>query len=63
VPPQVNPTPIPDNTTDLMMNFWIPNDQIQNNFGGNKKNNIYPMRAQYDWLRIYQLDEEPFSEW
>jgi len=63
VPPQVKPTPIPDNTTDLMMNFWIPNDQIQNDFGGNKKDNDYPMRAQYDWLRIYQLDEEPFSDW
>ena len=63
VPPQVKPTPIPDNTTDLMMNFWIPNDVVQNYFGGNKKDNVYPMRAQYDWLRIYELDEEPFPDW
>ena len=45
------------------LNFWIPNDQIQNAFGGNKKDNVYPMRAQYDWLRIYELDEKPFSDW
>ncbi|ASJ96698.1 glycoside hydrolase family 16 protein [Shewanella marisflavi] len=57
------PTPIPDNLTQLMMNFWIPNDDIQAVFGGNKKRNIYPMRASYDWVRIYQLDEYPLAHW
>ncbi|MFT5609463.1 MAG: endo-1,3-1,4-beta-glycanase ExoK [Parvicella sp.] len=62
-PPQIHPTPIPDNLSQLMMNFWIPNDQIQNNFGGNKKDNIYPMYTQYDWVRFYQLDAEPLTQW
>lgn len=62
-PGQKNPTPIPDNLTSLMMNFWIPNDEIQDVFGGNKKGNVYPMVTQYDWLRIYQLDEHPFTNY
>lgn len=61
VAPQVKPTPIPDNFTQLMMNFWIPNDQIQDVFGGNKKRNKYPMVTQYDWIRIYQWDKAPFG--
>jgi beta-glucanase (GH16 family) len=60
---QVYPTPIPDNLTQIMMNLWIPNDQIQNYFGGNKERNRYPMYAQYDWIRFYQLDSEPFTQW
>ncbi|MFT5995867.1 MAG: endo-1,3-1,4-beta-glycanase ExoK [Glaciecola sp.] len=63
VPPQINPTPIPDNNTLLMMNFWIPNDEIEAVFGGVKKDNVYPMRAQYDWIRIYQMDAHPFTQW
>jgi beta-glucanase (GH16 family) len=63
VSPQVNPTPIPDNPTQLMMNFWIPNDGIEEVFGGPKKANVYPMRTQYDWLRFYQLDSHPFTQW
>ncbi|OZY86026.1 lichenase [Cellvibrio mixtus] len=62
-PGQKNPTPIPDNLTSLMMNFWIPNDEIQDVFGGNKKGNVYPMVTQYDWLRIYQLDEHPLTNY
>lgn len=58
-PGQQKATPIPDNPTALMMNFWIPNDDIQDVFGGNKKANVYPMVTQYDWVRIYQLDEQP----
>jgi hypothetical protein len=46
-----------------MMNFWIPNDDIQDVFGGNKHANRYPMRARYDWLRIYQYDAEPLKNW
>ncbi len=61
--PQVYATPIPDNLTQLMMNFWIPNDGIQNNFGGNKWRNQYPMKTQYDWVRIYQLDSHPLQNW
>ena len=57
-PPQKYPTPIPNNFTDIMLNFWIPNDLIQEKFGGNKKNNRYPMKTQYDWLRIYRYDPE-----
>ncbi|MFT6991518.1 MAG: beta-glucanase (GH16 family) [Paraglaciecola sp.] len=62
-PPQIYPTPIPDNLTQLMMNFWIPKDEIQDNFGGNKKRNAYPMHTQYDWIRFYQLDVEPMTQW
>lgn len=61
--PQKFATPIPDNLTQLMMNFWIPNDQIQDVFGGNKKRNTYPMIASYDWVRIYQLNEYPLEQW
>jgi beta-glucanase (GH16 family) len=60
---QTNPTPIPDNFTSIFMNFWIPNDIIQNTFGGNKGNNVYPMKTQYDWLRYYQLDSHPVEGW
>ena len=63
VPPQKLPTPIPDNPTNLFMNFWIPNDVIQNEFGGNKKDNVYPMKTQYDWIRYYQLDSHPVENW
>lgn len=63
VAPQVMYTPVPDNLTDLMMNFWIPNDAIQNDFGGNKAGNVYPMTTQYDWVRIYQLDTHPMNNW
>ena len=63
VPPQKLPTPIPDNPTNLFMNFWIPNDIIQNEFGGNKKDNVYPMKTQYDWIRYYQLDSHPVDSW
>ena len=59
VPPQIKPTPIPDGETTVFMNFWIPNDIIENEFGGNKARNIYPMTAEYDWFRYYQLDSHP----
>ena len=55
--------PIPDNLTQVMMNFWIPNDIVQNFFGGNKKDNVYPMVAQYDWVRIYELDGYPLENY
>jgi beta-glucanase (GH16 family) len=58
-PPQKYPTPIPDNFADVMLNFWIPNDAIQDEFGGNKKSNVYPMKTRYDWIRFYQYDAEP----
>lgn len=63
VKPQLEATPIPDQLTEVMMNFWIPNDDIQDVFGGNKQANRYPMRARYDWLRIYQYDAEPLENW
>lgn len=59
VPPQQAPAPIPDNPTTLMVNFWIPNDKIQDTFGGNKARNQYPMKTKYDWIRYYQLDSQP----
>lgn len=62
-PPQEKPTPIPDNPTQIFMNFWIPNDIIQNEFGGNKLRNVYPMKTQYDWLRYYELDSHPAEDW
>lgn len=55
------PTPIPDNPTQLFVNFWIPNDAIQDTFGGNKVRNQYPMKTQYDWIRYYQLDTHPVN--
>jgi endo-1,3-1,4-beta-glycanase ExoK len=61
--PQENPTPIPNNPTSILMNFWIPNDSIQNEFGGNKRDNVYPMKTQYDWFRYYQLDSHPVKGW
>jgi beta-glucanase (GH16 family) len=63
VAPQQQPTPIPDTPASVMMNFWIPNDDIQDVFGGNKQDNRYPMHARYDWLRIYQYDAEPLNNW
>ena len=61
--PQKYPTPIPDNYADIMMNFWIPQDIIQNEFGGNKERNVYPMKTRYDWIRYYQYDAEPVANW
>lgn len=63
VPPQTRPTPIPDDATDIMMNFWIPNDRVQDEFGGNKRSNAYPMKTQYDWFRYYELDSHPAENW
>jgi beta-glucanase (GH16 family) len=63
VAPQVMYTPVPNDLTDLMMNFWIPNDGIQDVFGGNKAGNVYPMTTQYDWVRIYSLDSNPLTNW
>jgi beta-glucanase (GH16 family) len=62
-PPQKMPTPIPDDATDIMMNFWIPHDGIQDEFGGNKRLNVYPMKTQYDWFRYYELDSHPAANW
>lgn len=63
VAPQVMYTPVPDNLTELMMNFWIPNDGIQDAFGGNKRGNVYPMVTQYDWVRLYSLNTHPLTNW
>lgn len=45
---------IPEYEMRLLMNFWIPNDLIENYFGGNKYRNQYPMKAEYDWFRYYR---------
>jgi len=58
IPPQTNPAPIPNNPTTIMMNAWIPNDTIQDDFGGNKSGNVYPLITEYDWFRYYQWDGE-----
>jgi beta-glucanase (GH16 family) len=47
---------IPEYAMGLYMNFWIPNDDVQDGFGGNKVDNIYPMHTEYDWFRYYSLD-------
>ncbi|MFT5084725.1 MAG: endo-1,3-1,4-beta-glycanase ExoK [Lentisphaeria bacterium] len=44
---------IPELAMNLMLNFWIPNDIVQDNFGGNKRDNTYPMTVHYDWFRYY----------
>ncbi len=62
-PAQEEATPIPGAATDVMMNLWIPNDTIEDVFGGNKARNVYPLRARYDWLRIYQYDAKPLENW
>lgn len=56
IAPQEKPTPIPNNPTTIFMNFWIPNDDIQDYFGGNKERNQYPMTTEYDWFRYYRWD-------
>jgi len=61
--PQKHWTPIPDNYTDILVNFWIPNNIIEKTFGGKKKRNVYPMKTQYDWLRYYQYDAVPVATW
>ena len=58
---QIYPAQIPDNATNIMMNFWIPHDIVQDKFGGNKRGNVYPMKAEYDWLRYYQHDEQKLT--
>lgn len=63
MPGQRRAAQIPREPTDVMMNFWIPNDQIQDVFGGNKARNRYPMSAHYDWLRLYQYDARPLENW
>ncbi len=50
---QKHPAFIPQIAQQIIMNFWIPNDLVQDHFGGNKRNNIYPMKAEYDWFRYY----------
>lgn len=60
--PQVLPAPIPDNPAAIIMNFWIPNDTIEEHFGGKKKRNVYPMTTEYDWLRYYELNSHPNPE-
>ena len=59
IPPQESPTPLPDNPPTIFMNFWIPNDDIQDYFGGNKERNQYPMTTEYDWFRYYRWDGAP----
>ena len=63
IAPQKYPTPIPDNVADVMLNFWIPNDVIENEFGGSKTRNRYPMTTRYDWISFYQYDAEPAANW
>lgn len=50
---QQYPAFIPKIAQRIMMNFWIPNDLVQDTFGGNKKDNVYPMKTEYDWFRYY----------
>jgi endo-1,3-1,4-beta-glycanase ExoK len=45
---------IPDLAGKLMLNFWIPNDQVAPTFGGVTTNNVYPMVASYDWFRYFR---------
>lgn len=47
---------MPEYAMGLYMNFWIPNDEVQDGFGGNKVGNVYPMVTEYDWFRYYSLD-------
>lgn len=62
IAPQELPTPIPDNPTTIFMNFWIPVDDVQDYFGGNKVHNQYPMTAEYDWFRYYAWDGPAAAE-
>lgn len=48
------PAFIPKIAQQIIMNFWIPNDLVQDEFGGNKRDNVYPMKTEYDWFRYYE---------
>ena len=52
--PHIHDANVPEYKMGLFMNFWIPNDDIESNFGGVKSGNKYPMKAEYDWFRYYR---------
>jgi len=45
---------IPELAQQIMMNFWIPNEDVADTFGGSWERNVYPMITQYDWFRYYE---------
>ena len=46
---------VPELSSKIMANLWVFNDTFA--FGGPMgKNNVYPMRAEYDFIRFYRWD-------
>ncbi|MGL1934626.1 MAG: glycoside hydrolase family 16 protein [Fibrobacterales bacterium] len=50
---------VPDEPLSLLANFWISN--YGTGFGGPNDGNTYPLKAEYDWIRYYELDSEPLD--
>lgn len=50
-----NKPDIPNLATKIMMNLWV--FKLATAFGDPSKN-VFPMQAEYDWFRYYQLDTE-----
>jgi beta-glucanase (GH16 family) len=48
--------PIPKESVKMFMNLWIFNTSAGFG-GGNPANNVYPMQAQYDYVRFYKLND------
>lgn len=46
---------IPELHQQVMMNFWIPNENVSATFGGKTDGNAYPMVVEYDWFRYYRM--------
>ena len=49
---------IPELAQQIMMNFWIPNKDVADTFGGSWERNVYPMVTEYDWFRYYEYIAE-----
>ncbi len=50
-------TLISDDPLTLLANFWI--SDFGTGFGGPNDGNVYPLKAEYDWIRYYELDSHP----
>ncbi|MGL1937374.1 MAG: glycoside hydrolase family 16 protein [Fibrobacterales bacterium] len=48
---------VPNEPLALLANFWI--GSYGEGFGGPNDGNTYPMKAEYDWIRYYELDTHP----
>jgi len=49
----------PNIAATILMNFWLPSPKISQYFGGLWSYDQLPLIARYDWVRFYELDEQP----